>query len=710
MTERTAAALHLFVLAAFAVAQPLYDLLGKSPEFFVARHAQPVDILLLVGVLSAGGPTFLVGVAWGVGRVAPAARGFVQGLFVAGGATLCALPALITIKAMPDIAILACAILLGAAFAFGYIRFHPVRTFLSILSPAVLLFPGLFLAQPEIFKLIRPHRQASVVAAPVPAADASVPWEGAPVPIVFLVFDELPTTSLMQMDQQIDADRFPHFAALAENATWFRGATSVSDRTTSAVPAILTGAYPPGPNAMPTEGNYPNNLFTWLAPRYNLDAVYESYTLLCPARLCEKNRQRTTLRMRILTRDLAAVYVHRVLPARFIRFLPPAMQTWEHFSKDGKPISIMEGARRLRAMPEMWRDRAEFVRNFMQSIGPTPTPSLHFMHTILPHKAWEYFPDGTRYNRLPGGTNWVAGVIDGMWVPQEDIVAQAHRRHLAQVGLVDALLGELLAHLKAVGMYDETLLVVTADHGASFQPASGLRPLADDNRGDILSVPLFIKAPHQQRGEISDRNVETVDILPTLADLLHRPLPWPVDGRSALDTSLPDRIETQALSHHTGKRRAYRIGPELRQAALVRKFAHLNPATGLSGPGPVRPSEWLGRRISDLATTTQPGVTVVLNQADLYEHVDPRSGSVPALITGQIEVNGVEGPKPHLVAVAINGVIRGGAHTFDAIGEKETFSVFVEQDVFREGQNEVSVYVVSASETGEMRLIRAIPK
>ena len=43
---------HLFVLSNFAVAQPLYDLLGRNVEFFVARGSKPVDVLLLVGSLS----------------------------------------------------------------------------------------------------------------------------------------------------------------------------------------------------------------------------------------------------------------------------------------------------------------------------------------------------------------------------------------------------------------------------------------------------------------------------------------------------------------------------------------------------------------------------------------------------------------------------------------------------------------------------------
>jgi len=39
--------LHLGALWSFAFAQPLLDLLGGAPEFFVARENPPGDILLL---------------------------------------------------------------------------------------------------------------------------------------------------------------------------------------------------------------------------------------------------------------------------------------------------------------------------------------------------------------------------------------------------------------------------------------------------------------------------------------------------------------------------------------------------------------------------------------------------------------------------------------------------------------------------------------
>ena len=47
--------------------------------------------------------------------------------------------------------------------------------------------------------------------------------------------------------------------------------------------------------------------------------------------------------------------------------------------------------------------------------------------------------------------------------------------------------------------------------------------------------------PYQRVSGVSDRNVETVDILPTLADVLGVQLPWLVDGQSATKSDGPER-------------------------------------------------------------------------------------------------------------------------------------------------------------------------
>ena len=112
---------------------------------------------------------------------------------------------------------------------------------------------------------------------------AQVPAEA---PVVMVVLDELPTVSLLRSDGELDAVRYPNFARLAEDATWFRNATTVHEWTTGAVPPMLTGQRPDG---LPLFIDHPNNLFTLLGGAYDLN-VHESQTHLCPPSLCDPDR------------------------------------------------------------------------------------------------------------------------------------------------------------------------------------------------------------------------------------------------------------------------------------------------------------------------------------------------------------------------------------------------------------------------------------
>src|SRR4029450_6578619 len=46
------ALVELFVLSGFTIAQPVLDVTGKSPDFFLFRRAGPLDILLLVAAVT----------------------------------------------------------------------------------------------------------------------------------------------------------------------------------------------------------------------------------------------------------------------------------------------------------------------------------------------------------------------------------------------------------------------------------------------------------------------------------------------------------------------------------------------------------------------------------------------------------------------------------------------------------------------------------
>ena len=84
--------------------------------------------------------------------------------------------------------------------------------------------------------------------------------------VVLLVLDEFPGDSLLGKGGRIDPVRYPNFAALAGDATWFRNAYSVYDSTTKAVPLILDGRRPQ-PRSEADTRYHPESIFTALARR-----------------------------------------------------------------------------------------------------------------------------------------------------------------------------------------------------------------------------------------------------------------------------------------------------------------------------------------------------------------------------------------------------------------------------------------------------------
>ena len=120
------------------------------------------------------------------------------------------------------------------------------------------------------------------------------------------------------------------------------------------------------------------------------------------------------------------------------------------------------------------------------------------------------------------------------WTGDPELAIQAQQRHLLQVGYTDLALGRILDKLHETGLYDRSLVVVVADHGVSFRPHGERRRVEEGNMEEIAFVPLFVKPPGQTDGAIVDDHARTIDILPTIADILGVEVPWKTDGRSLL--------------------------------------------------------------------------------------------------------------------------------------------------------------------------------
>jgi len=421
-------AAQLLAASGFALAQPLFDLLGKNAEFFAAHGSTPGDILLFALVVTFVPALVLLAIEVVVGLVSEPAAYALHLVFVGFLAAVFGVQALKRLGVDGTAVLIVGAVAIGLGVALAVWKLAPARSFLNMLAATPLVFLALFLFNTPVEHLLFPNAQARAVTALVRH----------PTPIVFLLFDEFPVIDLQTADGGIDATRFPNFARLAAGSTWFRNTTTVSASTTVAVPAILTGQKPKK-GALPVLRDHPNNLFTLLGKRYRM-VVHESQTRLCPQRLCKRKDAGAGSRLSSLYSDVRVVYLHLVAPPALEQRLPAIDESWSGFeggstSEDeptggGGPPKVDLSTFYLSRV----RDFNRFVASFRKPGDGAPT--LYFLHVLLPHTPWLYFPDGRA--RAVTAAN-APGRNGELWVNSQ-LATEAWQRHLEQVGYTDKLL------------------------------------------------------------------------------------------------------------------------------------------------------------------------------------------------------------------------------------------------------------------------------
>ena len=341
---------HLLGLWSLVLAQPIYEVLRRNGDFFVAHHVSPVDLVLFVLVLSLGLPALLGLAIRAVGSISAVLGRVLQAAAVGVLASAFASQVLLKLGDFATVPHVATAIGAGALIGWAYWESAPLRWCASVLVAAVPVFAALFLLHPEMEAFVRPLDRTTRLAAAVPP--------GSP-PIVMVVFDQLPLSSLLRPDGTLDEGRYPGFAALASDATWFRNASANGELTGWAVPALLSGTLP-RPARLPISQHYPNNLFSVLAEAYHFE-VFEPITKLCPDRLCPQDDGSVVERLFGMTIDSAVVYAHIIAPSDVKDRLPALTNDWRDFVRADN-----WGGRWVRARD---RDRREPIGRFLDGLS-----------------------------------------------------------------------------------------------------------------------------------------------------------------------------------------------------------------------------------------------------------------------------------------------------------------------------------------------------
>lgn len=675
---------HLAALWALAFLQPMLSVLGGSPDFFVARGNTSGQIIVYALVLAFAAPLVFLAIEAIAERFGSQLRWRVHLVLMAlvGSALVLSL---IKDLPLPGVLVLALAIAVAIAGVWAYDGFAFPRTFMNFLTPAPIVILLWFFFLSGASKLILPGDEPKPI-------DVEIPRKA---PVVLVILDELPVAHLMEDPNSIDESRYPAIARLASQSTWYRNASSAAAFTTYAVPAILTGRRP-RMSDLPTAADHPQSIFTLLGGQYSMN-VDEFITRVCPAELCPESKRKLGEEATLgsLFSDLNIVSQYLLLPPSLTNHLPSLSGTFGGFGQNEQQQAVAReergaGQRLGKSLAKgTGEDALVGAQKFADRIGKGPQPSLNVIHIDKPHSPWSHLPNGERFTQVSEWKNLRRNRAE-KWDASQPVVDQALQRHLLSVGYADKMFGVIESALKRKGLWDRSLVVLTADHGAGFRSGVEHRNVVRGNVGAVTSVPMFIKAPGQKTGKIVDRNSCVNTIVPKVAAGLGIDYPWEQDECS------PGQIEQlDPLYGSVTAPIGLMARQRLRELARVRRL--FGTGTGWAplyrlGPG----KQLIGRDVGSLEVLPKQQGKAAIPDRRIYKFYRSDKGGdyrINPRVLQRGRLTGVGEDKT--LAVAVDGRIAAvGVSFLDQPGNKESYSILLPPELADQSNESTAIYEV----------------
>ncbi|MDJ0850135.1 MAG: sulfatase [Myxococcota bacterium] len=305
----------------------------------------------------------------------------------------------------------------------------------------------------------------------------------------------------------------PAIDAFAEGATLYEDAHTVTSWTLASHASLFTGLYPTGHQ---TDG-----------PRDRLDG---SYPTLAEA-LADHGYQ-------------TAGFVS----GPYLRRTHNLHQGFEHW--DDSIASITSGL----AHDDVTNPRMEAaLRDFLQSARDPERPLFLFAYFWDPH--FDFLPPPP-YDRLfvpPDAERVDVRSFDTNEAIHADMppaqLAYLLSQYAGELRWTDLHVGRVFEMLRERGLWDDALIVVTADHGEEFFD-HGAKGHKNNLYAETTRVPLIVKYPGQQTGRRDTAVVSLVDLAPTILSLAGVEVEFPLHGRSLLDPPSDRAIFYELLELH----------------------------------------------------------------------------------------------------------------------------------------------------------------
>lgn len=661
-------------LWSLAVAKPILDVLGPQPAYWSANRIEYGSICALVAILTVCPPLVLAGPYYALKSIQIAASRLYAAtiLTVFSGIAIYHAASLSFGKPLTLIFLSFCA---GMVLAFQYFR-RPVprRIFVFYCGAMALLTPIAFL-------LYGPTRDLAQ------APDAAIGESAVPIPVVrspvvVLLFDELNTAALVDDSGNIRANLFPNFDRLGKISTWYQNATTNYGTTDRAVPSILTGKFQSSGHAATTYEQNPENLFTLLsAPDGVLS--FEPLTTLCPPELCGQSKRAFADVLRSVVADSWLIERNTLVPDKYASLVPPIPQRFTDLASINSDPQIGNGS----------HNAIETVSEWLAASGHG---RLAFIHLSLPHAPYLMNASGKPYSLL-GSYELLGWKSAGhLWDAHAPYYAvQGFQRYVLQAMYADRVLGNLMEALEDNGLLAESTIVVSSDHGVAFTPGQQRRAWALEESliAEVNAVPLFWKSANQATGERLTKNVESIDIVPTLvAELGGDASSWGFDGQPmTVGVERPHKI-------FEGEQYRRDVWPSVVEASR-RLYSQITVVPQDGGPAFLRPSKYESLVGSSVAEAKATQHTVNLKNPAIFMDLatfGEDQAYTPNFIEGWLEPESSFGA----VGIAINGVIVDTVDTLADESGRLLFSSVFDPSILRIGANELQLVGLTSARLG----------
>lgn len=671
--------LHIYGLFGIAVAYPVFNFLRANPNYLLVNgiSAEQLYIIILLTVFAV--PTLIVVIEMETARWTVKLSRAIHFISLTLLVALSFCPLVSRIEMLPLwIAVIVILVLTGIVVReIRTSRF--TYTALALLVPISLLLTVDFMRNHNIRQLLDFDR-AEVV-------DWEAEANNQRAPVVMVVFDALPLIHLLDADGNIDRKRFPNFAAMSDESTWYSNATTVHDLTLKSIPAMLTGTFPRQGPVMPLPGNYSTTLFDALRYDYQIHAQEMSTDL---AGVAGGNKKARTIKTKVLVTDLAIFYLRALMPTRIAdQWLPLEKDAWGGFldrmpdRSKGNWKNIRDWQNEIQTTRDIDK-QVDVTTNFIKEINSYPGNTLHFLHVMLPHPPYRYLPNGTPY----------PFAIDEPILDEERVKFE-RAAHILQVGLADKILGSLRSELLRLGRWNQATVIVTSDHGQAYHPNSDQRIAKPENFGEIGFVPLLIKYSGQTQGVVDDTNAQSFDIAPTACDAVNAEFPKNTDGRSLLNKNAPipntKRIMSErGSSVHTFEKEDYLRARQAAHLDAIEFFSLNDPRADMFNFGPGL--EYVGQAVETLAGKKRSGQVKSNLQNGTHQQTF-KTGQNQLMIKGTIEGGAEFSPSETVVAIALNGQVKTVCTAFLAEDELK-FHKVISDTYFEPGENIMELLIL----------------